>query len=70
MTQTLCRSIFVTKNICKCMPLIVPTTHTTHNTVSVLAMAEKTHAPLAAGLQAENATTNIQTLGPASKKIL
>jgi hypothetical protein len=30
-------------------------------------MAEKIHAALAAGLQAENTTTNIQTLGPASK---
>jgi hypothetical protein len=31
-------------------------------------MAEKTHAALAAGPQAENTTTNIQTLGPAFKK--
>jgi len=44
------------------MPLTVPTTHNIHNPVSVLAMAEKTHA---ARLQAENTTTNIQTLGPA-----
>ena len=70
MTQTLCRSIIVTKDICKCMPLTVPTTLTTHNTVSVLVMAEKTHAALVAGLQAENTTTNKQTLGPAFKKIL
>jgi hypothetical protein len=52
------------------MPLTVTTTHTTHNTVSVLAMAEKTHAALAAGPQAENTTTNIQTLGQAFKKKL
>lgn len=70
MTETLCRSIIVTKDICQCRPLTVSTTHTTHNTVFVLAMAEKTHAPLAAGPQAENTTTNIQTLGPAFKKIL
>jgi len=55
-------------DICKCMPLPVPTTHTTHNTVSVLAVAEKIHAPLAAGPQAENTTTNTQALGPAFKK--
>jgi len=33
-------------------------------------MAEKTHAALAASPQAENTTTNIQTLGPAFTKIL
>lgn len=47
------------------MPLTVPTTH---NNLSVLAMAEMTHALLAAGPQAENTTTNIQTIGPAFKK--
>ena len=70
MTETLCRSIVVTKDICKCMPLTVSTTCTTHNTVSVLAMAEKTHAALAAGPQTENTTTNIQTLGPSFKNKL
>lgn len=70
MTERLCRSIIMTKDVCKCMPLTVTTTHTTHNTVSVLAMAEKTHAALAAGPQAENTTTNIQTLGQAFKKKL
>lgn len=50
------------------MSLTVPTTHTTHNTVSVLAMAEKIHAALAVGPQAENITTNKQTLRTAFKK--
>jgi hypothetical protein len=66
--ETLCRSIIVTKDIYKCMPLPVPITHNTHNTVSVLAMAEKIHAALEAGPQAENTTTDTQTLGPAFKK--
>jgi hypothetical protein len=62
--ETVCRSTNVTKDICKCMPLTVNTTHTTLNIVSILAMGEKI---LAGDPQAENTTINIQTLGPVFK---